>query len=224
MERGTMLKRLWPVVLAAVLFGSSACAVESRTEAKPEGATGTGERMKPLVEQFKDAQARAKSDFEREALGRAVSSGKIDPVDYEEAFNRYRRCAEDAGLAETYTKLPNGVYRVNPPANMEPDAVDSYAKTMNDCASNAGLISLESLYRTQVDNPGLLANPKLLVVRCLVKAGLVQPDYTEEKLTTFIKGDLSQAGDFDPMNAEAQRCLVAGGIAIQVTDEQKGGS
>jgi hypothetical protein len=220
-----MLKRLWPVVLAAVLFGSTACAAESRTEAKPEGATGTGERMKPLVEQFKDAQARAKSDFEREALGRAVSTGKIDPADYEEAFNRYRRCAEDAGLAETYTKLPNGIYRVTPPADLgDGDAVDRYANTMKDCAGNAGLISLESLYRTQVDNPGLLANPKLLVIRCLIKAGLVPPDYTEDKLTTFITGDLEGVRDFDLMDAEAQRCLTAGGIAIQITDEQKGGS
>jgi hypothetical protein len=217
-----MLRRLWPVVLAAVLFGSAACAVESSTEALPETGA-TGERMKPLVEQFKEAQTRAKSDFEREALGRAAATGKIDPADYEEAFNRYRRCAQDAGLTETYTKLPNGIYRVTPPQNLAPDAVDSYAKTMTDCASDAGLISLESLYRTQVDNPDLLANPKLIVVRCLVKAGLVPADYTEAKLTTFITGDLEGEGDFDPMSAEAQRCLTAGGIALQIDKTPKGG-
>jgi hypothetical protein len=219
-----MLRRLWPLLLAAVLVGSSACAAESNTDTLPDTGTSTGEKMKPLVEQFKDAQARAKSDFEREALGRAVATGKINPADYEEAFNRYRRCAQDAGLTETYTKLPNGIYRVTPPADLTPDAADTYANTMKDCAANAGLINLESLYRTQVDNPDLLANPKLLVVRCLVKAGLVPADYTEEKLTTFITGDLDGAGDFDPMSAEAQRCLTAGGIAIQITDDGKGGN
>ncbi|HET9517046.1 MAG TPA: hypothetical protein VFO77_04905 [Actinoplanes sp.] len=217
-----MLRRLWPGLLAAALFATGACAAESSTEALPN--TEGGERMKPLVEQFKQAQSRAKSDFEREALGRAISTGKIDPADYEEAFNRYRRCAQDAGQNETYTKLPNGIYRVTPPGDMAPDAVDAYAETMKECASNAGLVSLEALYRTQVDNPDLLANPKLIVVRCLVKAGLVPADYTEAKLTTFITGDQEGPGDFDPMSAQAQRCLTAGGIAMRIDATPKGGS
>jgi hypothetical protein len=181
--------------------------------------------MKPLVEQFKDARARAKSDFERAALDRAIKTGKIDQADYEEAFSRYRQCAQDAGLKETYTKLPNGIYRVTPPSDIGTSAkdVDAYANTMRNCAANAGLMSLEALYRTQVDNPDLLADPKLVVVRCLIKVGLVPADYTPEKLTAFLKSDLSKKTDFDPMNAEAQKCLTAGGIAVSVGQEQKGG-
>jgi hypothetical protein len=202
----------WLMVLAVALLGATACAEESSTEALPQ--QGAGERMKPLVEQFKDARERAKSDFEREALDRAVKTGKIDPADYEEAFSRYRRCAEDANLGETYTKLPNGIYRVNPPSGIKD--VEAHNNTMRDCAVNAGLASLEALFRTQVDNPDLLADPRLVTVRCLIKAGLVPADYTPEKLTTFLKGDLDKKTDFDPSTAEAQRCLTAGGMAVQV--------
>ncbi len=217
------LAKVWPVVLATVVLGVTACAVESESNASPQRATG--ERMKPLVEQFKDARTRAKSDFERAALDRAVKTGKIDPADYEEAFSRYRQCAQDAGLKETYTKLPNGIYRVTPPSDIGTAAkdIDAYAKVMRDCAANAGLISLEALYRTQIDNPDLLADPRLVVVRCLIKAGLVPADYTVEKLTIFLKGDLAKKTDFDPMSAEAQKCLTAGGIAIAIDTGQKGG-
>jgi len=213
------LTRVWPIVLAAALFGGAACGTESKTEALPQ--TGSGERMKPLVEQFKDARARAKSDFEREALDRAIKTGKIDPADYEQAFSRYRQCAEDAGLKETYTKLPNGIYRVTPPSGLKD--VDAYGKSMTECASKAGLISLEALFRTQVDNPDLLADPQLVVVRCLVKNGLVPADYSVDKLSAFLKSDLSKKSDFDPMTVEAQKCLTAGGIAIAVDGNQKGG-
>lgn len=216
------------LVLAAVfsvfaVLSVTACSVESKSEARPQG--DQGERMKPLVEQFKDARARAKSEFEQAALDRAIQTGKIQLADYEQAFSRYRQCAEDAGLKETYTKLPNGIYRVTPPANIgsEPEDVDAYASTVRDCAANAGLMSLEALYRTQVDNPDLLADPRLVVVRCLIKAGLVPSDYSVEQLTTFLKGDLEKKTDFDPMNAEAQRCLTAGGIAVAIDPQQKGG-
>lgn len=213
------LTKVWLVVLAAALFGVSACATESETDALPQ--TGTGERMKPLVEQFKDARARAKSDFERAALDRAIETGKIDPADYEQAFSRYRQCAQDAELNETYTKLPNGIYRVTPPSDIED--IDAYGKIMVECASNAGLVSLEALYRTQIDNPDLLADPKLVTVRCLIKAGLVPTDYTVEKLTTFLKADAEKMTDFDPMTTEAQGCLTAGGIALSIDPKQKGG-
>ncbi|HEX8628653.1 MAG TPA: hypothetical protein VF755_10835 [Catenuloplanes sp.] len=217
------LFKVWPVVLVAALFGVSACATESHTEARPK--QGTGERMKPLVEQFKQARTEAKSEFERAALDRAIASGKIDPADYEEAFSRYRQCMQDAGLRETYTKLPNGIYRVTPPDDVGGAGkdVDAYAKVMRECASNAGLMRLEALYRTQIDNPDLLADPRLVVVRCLVKAGLVPTDYTPEKLTTFVTGDMTGATDFDPMNPEAQKCLTAGGMAISVNRNPKGG-
>jgi len=215
------LPKVGLALVAVLLFGVAACGTDSLTEAGPQGSSG--ERMKPLVDQFKQARAGARSDFERAALDRAISTGRIDPADYEEAFSRYRRCAQDAGLGETYTKLPNGIYRVNPPQNLDPSAVDSYANSMRDCAFNAGLASLEALFRTQVDNPELLADPKLVVVRCLVKAGLVPADYTVEKLSAFLKSDMSAKTDFDPMTPEAQNCLTAGGIAVKVDPQQKGG-
>jgi hypothetical protein len=210
----------WFAAVLALLI-TAGCDVTSTTEGAPPQGGAAGEKMKPLVEQFKEARDRATSDFERQALDRAVKSGKIDAADYEEAFSRYRQCARDAGQQETYTKLANGIYRVNPPANLG-DKVDAYAATMRDCAGKAGLMSLEALLRTQVDNPELLADPRLITVRCLVKAGLVPADYTVDKLVAFLRSDLDQKTDFDPMTAEAQSCLTAGGIAVQL--DPKGGN
>jgi hypothetical protein len=223
------LGRAWPVVLAsvalAVVFGVSACGSQG---AEGRLRQGTGERMKPLVEQFKDARSRARSDFERAALDRAIKTGRIDPADYEEAFSRYRLCAQGAGLAETYTKLPNGIYRVTPPSDLgsEREDVQAYAKSMADCAERAGLISLEALYRTQVDNPELLADGRLVTVRCLIKEGMVPGDYTVEKLMAFLgsaEADTSAGGDFDPIDAEAQKCLTAGGMAVVRAPGNDGG-
>jgi hypothetical protein len=179
-----------------------------------------GERLKPLVDQFKEALTRASSDFERGVLDRAISSGKITAADYEEAFNRYRQCAQDSGITETYTKEPTGFYRIEPPADIKD--IDKYMNDTGVCAKNAGLMSIEALYRTQVDNPDLLGDPREIVVRCLVKAGLVGADYTAEKLMAFVQGGL-KTGDFDARAPEAQKCFTAGGIAVNVAG-QKGGA
>ncbi|MDG4788787.1 hypothetical protein O7626_23155 [Micromonospora sp. WMMD1102] len=64
--------------------------------------------------------------------------------------------------------------------------------------------------------PQLLADPKLVVVRCLVKAGLVPPDYTVQKLSAFLEGAVEDMTDFDPTHPEAQKCLTAGGIALLI--------
>ncbi|MEU5257353.1 hypothetical protein [Amycolatopsis sp. NPDC021455] len=207
--------KFWAAAAAVTLATVAGCSAGA--EHKPAQARRPGEKMLPLVEQFKEARGRAKSDFERAALDKAIEAGKIDPADYEEAFNRYRRCAQDAGVKEGYQKQPNGIYKVLPtdiPADQK--SVDAYLKTTTDCADNAGLIRIEALFRTQVDNPDLLADPREVAVRCLVKAGLVPADYTVEKLMTYLRGDMTKVTDFDPANPEAKKCLNAGGLAVEV--------
>jgi hypothetical protein len=180
----------------------------------------SGQRLKPLIDQFKEARARAASDFERDALDRAIAAGKITAADYEEAFSRYRQCAKDSGITETYTKQASGFYRIDPPADIVD--IDKYMNDTGTCAKNAGLMSIEALFRTQIDNPELLADPRDLVVRCLVKAGLVGAGYTPEKLMAFIQGGL-KSKDFDARDPQAQKCFTAGGMAVNVAD-QKGGA
>lgn len=183
-------------------------------------APQSGSRLQPLVDQFKQARARATSDFEKAALDRAITTGRIEAADYEEAFSRYRQCAQDSGVTETYTKQANGFYKIDPPADLAD--IDKYLADTGTCAANAGLMSIEALYRTQIDNPELLADPRELIVRCLVKAGLVGADYTPEKLMAFVQGGLT-TGDFDARDPEAGKCLTAGGMAINVGG-QKGGA
>ncbi|MDI6099431.1 hypothetical protein QLQ12_12585 [Actinoplanes sp. NEAU-A12] len=221
------------------LFGVTACGAEKANNEtapgnrqQPDGQSQTqvgqkgeppqsGERLKPLIDQFKEARSRASSDFEKATLDRAIANGKITATDYEEAFSRYRQCAKDSGVTETYTKEANGFYRIDPPAGLAD--IDKYLNDTGICAKNAGLMSIEALYRTQVDNPGLLADPRELVVRCLVKAGLVGADYTPEQLMAFIQGGFKN-NDFDARDPEAQKCFTAGGMAVNVAAEPKGGA
>ncbi|MEU7904885.1 hypothetical protein [Actinoplanes sp. NPDC049118] len=221
-----------------VLFGVTACGADAPENGagtgarqEPEGQAQTtigqkgappqgGERLKPLLDQFKEARARASSDFERDTLDRAISTGKITAADYEEAFGRYRQCAQDSGITEKYTKEASGFYRIDPPADIAD--IDKYMNDTGICAKNAGLMSIEALYRTQVDNPELLADAREIVVRCLRKAGLVGADYTPEKLMAFVQGGL-KSGDFDARSPEAQKCFTAGGMTVNVAGP-KGGS
>jgi hypothetical protein len=213
------LSRIWPLAVAAVLLGACGNAVNDPGRPAP-----SGERMKPLVEQFKEARTRATSDFERQTLDKAIKTGKLTPGDYEEASGRYRQCVVDAGITETYTKLSNGIYRANPSAGQSDPK--GYFDTTGECALQTGLARIEALYRTQVDNPDLLADPRLVILRCLLKAGLVPADYTTGKLTEFLgTKDMSAAipANFDPMTPEAQKCLTAGGVAINLAPGSKGG-
>ncbi|GIJ48443.1 hypothetical protein Val02_53290 [Virgisporangium aliadipatigenens] len=208
------LRRTAGLILALVSMTVLATAVTG-CGAEPTPKSQTGERLPPLADQFKRARGQAKSDFERDVWDRAIKTGKIDPADYEETHSRYRRCAEDAGYRETYTRTPAGLYRVDPPVGLDEDktAFDTYMKATEDCADSSGLMRVEALYNTQISNPDLLADPKALVVQCLKKAGLVQADYTPEKFDAFMKSNFT-TGDFDPMHEEAQKCFAGSGMAI----------
>lgn len=177
-----------------------------------------GERIS-LVEEFKKARKQARTDFERGVWDRAISTGRISQADYEESFSRYRRCAQDAGYRETYTKQANGTYRITPPSLTEDRALDQYLKTTNDCANDAGLPRIEALLRTQVDNPDRLADPREVVVRCLLKEGLVGGDYTAEQLGEAAENGFRKV-PFDLADPRAEQCLSSGGYTVEVQGPQ----
>jgi hypothetical protein len=171
-----------------------------------------------LVALFRQAQQRpGLSDFEREVLNRAVSSGRIAQADYEEAHSRYARCMKDAGVTETYTKLPNGAYEIHPPladghGTEATAALDRY-KTVSDKCARGTMPVVESLFLVQQGNPDLLADPYAVAVRCLVKVGAVSAAYTAEALKKDLQGDAAKAS-FKIGDPQAHTCLWSAGFAV----------
>ncbi|MFC3999051.1 hypothetical protein ACFOVU_24245 [Nocardiopsis sediminis] len=169
-----------------------------------------------LVEQFEQARENAASDFEREVLDRAIENGEIAAEDYEDAFNRYRQCAEDAGLDETYERRSDGIYTITPPL-LEADAdIDEYLEVSGDCAEGTTM-QIEALYQTQVNNPGLIEDTRVLTVDCLVAEGLAPEGYTPDELDEDVSDGFADA-PFDPAEPAAQECLQQGGYSISVED------
>ncbi|SEG82480.1 hypothetical protein SAMN04489712_11532 [Thermomonospora echinospora] len=207
-----------------VALASSLLLLPSCGSADQDDAGGkeprTGEKIS-LTEEFKKARNQAKTDFERGIWDRAIKAGKISQADYEESFGRYRQCAQDAGYRETYTKQSNGTYRINPPSLPDDKSLDQYLKTTGDCAEAAGLTRVEALLRTQVDNPDRLADPREVVVRCLLKEGLISGDYTAEQLGKDAKDGFRKV-PFDLADPRVKQCLDKGGYAVEVQGPRNG--
>ncbi|RCV55492.1 hypothetical protein [Marinitenerispora sediminis] len=200
---------------AALLSGCSGVGQEGQ---RTEGEEGPGSTMDlTLVEQFEQARASATSDFEREVFDRAIENGEISADDYEEAFSRYRQCAQDAGLEESYERQPDGIYQIQPSPFEDDTASQRYQDLSIECADGTTM-RIEALYRTQISNPDLLEDGREVTLQCLVEAGLVPADYTVEQLHEDFQNGFEDA-PFDPMDATAQDCLVRGGYNVEIQDE-----
>ncbi|MFC7328881.1 hypothetical protein [Marinactinospora rubrisoli] len=201
------------VAAVALLAGCSGQEGERTEGEEAQGAT----MDLTLVEQFEQARETATSDFEREVLDRAIENGEISAEDYEEAFSRYQRCAQDAGLAESYERQADGIYRISPSPFEDDAASQRYQDLSLECADGTTM-RIEALYRTQISNPGLLEDTREVTLQCLVEAGLVPADYTVEELHESFRAGFEDA-PFDPMDPTAQECLVRGGYNVEITDE-----
>lgn len=206
---GAMALALAAVALAGCSGGS---------DPKP-GRPAAGARIAPdMVTLMKQIDRRTDlSPFEREVLTRSIKSGQIADADYEEAHDRYARCVTQAGYKETYTKLANGVYQVHYQPGAAPSTAQAKAwfDATGECAKGT-LAMIESLYTLQQGNPDLLANPREVVVQCLVQEGLAPADYTVAKLDKDLETALKSA-PFKAKDLKVQTCLSNGGLAVGVS-------
>ena len=191
----------------------SAC---SDRDAEAESALGPG-----LLREFESLRERAATDFEQEVLDRAIEDGGITQEDYEEAFNRYTECADAAGLRETYTKLPNGLYQLTEwevdadPRDQEAyeEATNAHMETSADCAEGTILL-IESAYSLQLGNPEGIEDPRQAAIQCLEDEGLVEPDsYTPDEFDEDLEDAFSDA-PFDPSDEATNLCLYMAGFAV----------
>ena len=214
------VRALAVAALATLVVLLGACSSPSGA-AGPSSAPSGGQKLAPslvaLFQQTLDRDSAKLSGFERDVLTRAVASGKISALDYEEAFNRRSSCMTDAGYRDHATKMPNGLYQLSPqpPAGKDPQKwMEAWADADKRCATG-NLIVIESLYRIQQGNAELLSDPMEVAARCLVSAGLAPATYTAAQLKGWLETQ-STTPPFDPKDPKAQSCFSNAGIAVGI--------
>jgi hypothetical protein len=157
----------------------------------------------PYRADFEAASGQATSDFERGVLG----DFEISRAEYEEAVDRYVRCASDLGVQ--LSAVPQGGYYVFEHVAASTSAAQSVDGVVRQC--RAGTIDLiEPLY------VGLLTNPNKedrdqLVVACFIDKGLAPEGYTVEEF----RGDRGSGQEqrppdfpFDEQDPRFIECMV----------------
>jgi hypothetical protein len=205
-------------VLAVASLALTACS--SSDEPGAGKSPVAGEKLAPsLVAIFEQRLEEPNlSDFEREVYERAVETGEISAVDYEEAFNRYQACMLDLGYEDTWVKGPDGIFQITPPASIiqgGPEAAEEYMEKGTDCADGTTM-RIEANYSQQQNNADLLADPREVAIQCLVEIGAVPADYSPDDLDAELKGDLQKAS-FDMAEPNANQCLRGAGFAVALS-------
>lgn len=192
-----------------VLAGCSSTAPETAPPTAQERLAGS---LTELFEQ--QLQNPNLSDFERDVFERAIDSGEIPQSDYDEGFNRYEQCVSDLGYEDTWTKQPNGVYRITPPPLKGQEAVDEYMSQTAECADGTTM-RIEAMFIQQQSNPDLNADQRVVAIQCLLEAGFVDASYTTEDFDADLESGFQDA-TFDVASTEANTCLYNAGYAIAV--------
>ncbi|MDR1448880.1 MAG: hypothetical protein LBI84_01515 [Propionibacteriaceae bacterium] len=146
------------------------------------------------------------SPVEREAIERAITTGQIDSADYEAAHLRYIQCLIKHDIQPTFRKTPEGLYVELP--YFSPNGVADSTEANLKCSADNLIIGI--LYRIQQSNPDLLADNRLLAVRCLQKRGFVDADYTVDD---FERNWTARVFPFVPSADGPSDCLYVAGYA-----------
>jgi len=167
------------VVLLAVILSMTllcGCGGQKSTQNRPQEKSST-ERIESLESMFKSKAFRKDlDDFERDALNRAVKTGRIDPADYETAHDKYLECMANAGYDEHDTKMPDGLYKSSETLDPNIDSKQWYKQVISCSAHTTD--TTESLFRDQQDNPERYKDTGILAAQCLMDAGIVDKTYT----------------------------------------------
>ncbi len=208
------------LITALCLVGGAALGLGAcSTATEPDDTPTAGEKIAgSLVALFEQRLENPNlSDFERDVFERAVETGRIDPADYEEAFQRYEACMSDLGYQDTWVMGPDGIYQITPPQSVITGgqaALDEYGERGTDCADGTTM-RIEATYGQQQNNPNLLADPREIAIECLQGLGAVPEDYSPDDLERELGGDVS-AATFDPTDPEQNQCLRGAGFTLAV--------
>ena len=167
------------VVVLLLLIITAGCTASPKVIA-PGSLDDPGRGGGWLQQQFVFAAEVATSDFERDVLKRAASTGAIAADDYEEAVSRYLRCAAAAGWEIDAVKQANGVYRWLP-QNVTAAKLKMYGEDTNRCAEGT-VMNIEGLYKVQVVNPDGSDTPTA-VTSCFQEHAVAPASYTAKDFT-----------------------------------------
>ncbi|MDR0782641.1 MAG: hypothetical protein LBE83_02655 [Propionibacteriaceae bacterium] len=201
---GSVVSRLFISVVATIMLLFFAGCSSSDSIEDVERFAGS---LPELFQQILDTSD--PSPVEREAIERAIVAGKIDPADYEAGHVRYAQCMTEHGFAPEYRKTPEGYYvNLGWQAVGEDNGIDQHWE----CLGDNGL--LDSLFRYQQGNPDLIADQRLVAVRCLRGLGLIDAGYTVDD---FDRDWLARPGPtfpFDVYEASANNCMYYAGYGV----------
>lgn len=195
--------------LLACLTGSAVVgvsAVTARGAADHVEGTEMSETFQKAIDTLSPSQG------EKEALRRAVATGRIDTADYEAAHSRYAQCMTTRGFAPAFRKSSGGFY-VELPYLAVKDAAALDDATL-ECSMDTRV--LEALYRLQQANPNLVTDSRLVAVQCLKREGAVGADYAAEE---FQRDWSTHEFPFDPDHAAYNDCLYGAGYAYFTVNE-----
>lgn len=177
----------------------------------------TGERLAgsltELFQQTLDMDTGEVSPIEREAIERAIATGRIDTLDYEAAHVRYAQCMIGNGFEPQFRKTPEGYY-IN--LGLDNNGRDDDMATHWECMKDNAI--LDQLFRFQQGNPELFADQRLVAIQCLRGVGLIDARYTVDDF----ERDINYVGDstfpFSEYDEVANNCLFYAGYAFYQID------
>ncbi|BDR54096.1 hypothetical protein KIMH_02070 [Bombiscardovia apis] len=221
LQQSSMPKVIAASIISILLILSTAgCSApwKHKEEATTDGQAKMASSLDALFDE--ELASDKLSAFEREVLERAKNNGKISAEDYETAHSRQSECMSRSGWKQTWTKLPNGLYRSKDITPL-PDPgkeTDRFMQDMSDCSQGVSKV-IESLYSIQQSNPDLLSDTHEAAVSCIRKAGMGDATLTGKKLKdtldTSDSKDIEAKLHFDPKEPTIQACLFGSGIAYQ---------
>jgi hypothetical protein len=189
---------LWLGMLAACSSGPNS------TESDSSGESRLASSLSDLFRQSLSIEGLDTPTEAREAINRAIVSGKIDALDYEAEHDRYSQCMTDNGYPPSFRKTDVGIYVELPYVDV--DDQNRLDEAHSTCTSQETILS--QLYRIQQANPDLLSDSRQVVVNCLRNGGWVDDDYTAEQ---FGDNEAMNSFPFDVYDSGINDCLSSSG-------------
>lgn len=198
-----MSKSLHIVLLSSIvclLLPLSACSANTagNVATSPSSASNSsGSRTSSYESQLRQALQSATSDFEKQALKKAIKTGRISDSDYREANEKYQQCMISKGDPITFsTDQSTGLMQESMDVdgqNYDSDKVNSDSIA---CAKGTNLL-IRDLYERMATNPSN-SDEIELIVGCLKRKKLVPDSFTKQDyLAESSKPDGSSKLDTD---------------------------
>lgn len=177
------------------LLPLSACSTSAANHDASSSSSENSETATSYESQLKQALQSATSDFEKQALKKAIKTGKISDSDYREANEKYQQCMIAKGDPITFsTDQSTGLMQESmnvDDQNYDSDKVNSDSIA---CAEGTNLL-IRDLYERMATNPSN-SDEIELIVSCLKRKKLVPESFTKQDyLTESAKPDGSSKLD-----------------------------